>query len=420
MFNQNQNTHTYTHTHTHTHHATDSTHQLGGTIDVALSHQDLPHLMRSNGWCWTIRSPSVGMVSRHAPPALLYRHHLDFRSPVAAWLQLNIDLLMGSSLQSSPICHHSEWPVDWYRLVSSIRWYQWLYCRRIRRRRRRATYHMMFDQTDPWFDSECRDAKRLTRQANSVVSFSSARALRCHTLFTHRDISITRHGDIVGRDRMAWPAPIATQQLLQSRIEADRTSPKRLWSSVDTLLRLPLSLSVFKSSVATYMKKCTASVCRSTECSLYQAVPQSFSWSSVRITIRIFQRGRYFARPVRHSRGLRWRRGDRNLALFDLSAAFNTVDHAILFKRLHHSYGFDDTVLDWFESYHCGRRQSVRCDYKANSAFIMATCGIPQASVLGQILIIIYTQDYWAPRSVTAKLQQCIRHYYLNTLLFHR
>jgi ribonuclease P/MRP protein subunit RPP40 len=80
------------------------------------------------------------------------------------------------------------------------------------------------------------------------------------------------------------------------------------------------------------------------------------------------------------------------LALFDLSAAFDTVDHAILLRRLQRSYGVDGGVLHWFESYLSGRRQSVRRDSKA-SIFTPVFCGIPQGSVLGPILFIIYTPD---------------------------
>ena len=48
------------------------------------------------------------------------------------------------------------------------------------------------------------------------------------------------------------------------------------------------------------------------------------------------------------------------LALFDLSAAFDTVDHNILLQRLQSSYGFDGLALQWFRSYLPGRTQAVR------------------------------------------------------------
>ena len=56
------------------------------------------------------------------------------------------------------------------------------------------------------------------------------------------------------------------------------------------------------------------------------------------------------------------------------------------------SFGLSGAVLGWFQSYLCGRSQYVRRG-QLKSAVTMLMCGVPQGSVLGPILFILYTAD---------------------------
>ena len=84
----------------------------------------------------------------------------------------------------------------------------------------------------------------------------------------------------------------------------------------------------------------------------------------------------------------------------DLSAAFDTVDHDILIRRLQTTYGINGTVIQWFRSYLTDRSQYVRRGV-VKSSISRLVCGVPQRSVLGPILFVLDTAELIQLISVT-------------------
>ena len=78
------------------------------------------------------------------------------------------------------------------------------------------------------------------------------------------------------------------------------------------------------------------------------------------------------------------------LTLLDLSAAFDTIDHSILLRRLGNWFGVKEKALDWFKSYLTGRSQTINLGNCLSSRSDLSF-GVPQGSVLGPLLFTLYT-----------------------------
>jgi len=97
------------------------------------------------------------------------------------------------------------------------------------------------------------------------------------------------------------------------------------------------------------------------------------------------------------------------LVLLDLSAAFDTIDHEILLDRLQHYIGISGTSLQWFRSYLQNREQSITIDHSLSTPSKL-NIGVPQGSVLGPLLFLVYI----LPLGEIIKHHRVLRHGYAD------
>lgn len=79
------------------------------------------------------------------------------------------------------------------------------------------------------------------------------------------------------------------------------------------------------------------------------------------------------------------------MVLLDLQKAFDTVDHSILLMNLE-ALGLSQDIIRWFHSYLSDRQQLVDVSGTSSSC-VGIRCGVPQGSILGPRLFLIYVND---------------------------
>ena len=91
------------------------------------------------------------------------------------------------------------------------------------------------------------------------------------------------------------------------------------------------------------------------------------------------------------------------MILVDLQKVFDTIDHEILLKKLS-AIGFSNHTIGWLKSYLSNQLFRVNLENCYSDPFNI-TCGVPQESILGPLLFLIYVNDM--PQAVKSNLFLC-------------
>ena len=96
------------------------------------------------------------------------------------------------------------------------------------------------------------------------------------------------------------------------------------------------------------------------------------------------------------------------MAILDFTKAFDKVPHKILIHKLNY-YGISGSIATWIDTFLIGRTQEVVVNGAASSSTIV-TSGVPQGTVLGPLLFLLYINDLPdnLPTSVRLFADDCI------------
>ena len=200
-----------------------------------------------------------------------------------SWRRLDIEMFR-VALSTSQLCLPLTWPTDIDEMATLYNselnhLLDWFLPEREFVRRPRPS--------DPWFDKECRSAKRLTRQLERAFSSASRRADTAVAAAASTGSHVTAAVAVAkaAAAKALWYSQRRTYHHLRRRkcaefsrqkIETDQSDPQKLWRSVDTLLgrgRLPTSSSIDVESFMQFFTEKVATVRRCTS----DAPPPVFS-----------------------------------------------------------------------------------------------------------------------------------------------
>ena len=89
------------------------------------------------------------------------------------------------------------------------------------------------------------------------------------------------------------------------------------------------------------------------------------------------------------------------MILVDLQKAFDFLDHGVVFEKVKY-FGFQTSVINWFESYLSNRNFLACIDVYSEAGTLK--CGVPQGSILGPLLFLLYVNDLFQSLSASPYL----------------